>query len=189
MRSKQFLTKHWSNILIVAIIALLFIPQTGMPIKVFFNKLIAFSPSKISVEKQETLEDYQWTLKTIAGNETNLASSKGKVALINLWATWCPPCVAEMPSLQNLYNEYGDQVDFYFVSSESSEKLKKFMAHKGYDFPVYVHSYKAPGMLEASSIPTTYVLSKSGKIVIDKTGAANWDSTRVKNLLDELLKE
>ena len=63
------------------------------------------------------------------------------------------------------------------------------MAHKGYDFPVYVHNYKAPGMLEGNSIPTTYVLSKSGKIVVDKTGAANWDSTRVKKLLDELLKE
>ena len=125
MRSKQFLTKHWSNILIVAIIALLFIPQTGMPIKVFFNKLIAFSPSKISVEKQETLEDYQWTLKTIAGNETNLASSKGKVALINLWATWCPPLCGRNAFITKPLQRVWRPSGFLFCFFRESRKIEK----------------------------------------------------------------
>ncbi|WP_272864597.1 TlpA family protein disulfide reductase [Aureisphaera galaxeae] len=160
-----------------------------MPIKVLFNKLVAFNPSEIPLEKQEKLEDYQWPLENLKGNEMNLKSSEGKVVLINLWATWCPPCVAEMPALQNLYDAYGDRVDFYFVSAENPNKLRKFMDKKGYDLPVYLYEYKAPDLLESSSLPTTFILSKRGNIVVNKTGSARWDSDKVKELLDALLAE
>jgi len=189
MNLPVFVKKNWSNILILAIIALLFIPQTGMPIKVFFSRLISMSPSEISSEKRETLEQYNWQLETPEGERVNLSASEEKVILINFWATWCPPCVAEMPSLQNLYTEYGDRVDFYFVSMESTKKLNKFMEKKNYDFPVYIPKQQVPDAIESYSLPTTYVISKDGKIVIDKSGAADWDSDKVKKLLDGLLND
>jgi thiol-disulfide isomerase/thioredoxin len=189
MNLPVFLKKNWSNIMILAIIALLFIPQTGMPIRVFLNRMISMSPSEVASEKRETLKEYHWPLQTPNGERTNLSVSEGKVVLINFWATWCPPCVAEMPSLQQLYDHYGDRVDFYFVSAESPDKIAAFMAKKGYSFPVYLQKHQAPPPIETNSLPTTYVISKDGEIVIDKTGAADWDSDTVKQVLDGLLND
>lgn len=189
MNSSKFLKKNWSNLLIIVIIGLLLIPQTGMPVKVLFNRLISFSPSEIAVEKRKTLDTYNWSLETLDGGKANLSSSEGKVIFINFWATWCAPCVAEMPSLQNLYSDYKDKVDFYFVSMETPGKVDAFMEKKGYDFPVYIPKQQVPKAIESYSLPTTYVISKNGKIAIDKSGAADWDSEKTKGLLDGLINE
>ena len=184
-----FLKKNWGNILFIIFIALLFIPQTGMPIKVLVNRIIAFSPSEVDEEERILIQDYQWHLTSLEGNRVNFSEAKGKVILVNLWATWCPPCVAEMPSLQKLYDSYGDRVNFYFVSSESPEKLETFLQKKNYTLPVYVENQSAPEAMRTRSIPTTFVISKEGKIVINKSGAANWDSKKVHKTLDALLAE
>jgi len=183
----SFFKKNRSSILFIAVLALLFIPQTGMPIRIFINKLIAWSPSELASEKQIQLETFNWPLETRTGEATNLNTSEGKVVLINFWATWCPPCVAEMPSLQSLYDAYGTQVDFYFVTTDEDERVEQFMNKKGYDFPVQYIKYREPSALSTSSLPTTYVISKEGKIVMEKTGAANWDSKSVHATLDRLL--
>jgi thiol-disulfide isomerase/thioredoxin len=183
----KFLKKNGSTILVLAFVLLLLIPQTGMPIKVFFSRLLSFSPSEITVDKRESLEQYNWQLANPEGQPVNLAVSEGKVVLINFWATWCPPCVAEMPSLQNLYNEYGDRVDFYFVSMESPEKITAFMKKKDYDFPVYIPKQQIPEVIRGNTLPTTYIIGSSGEIVVDKKGAAKWDSDKTKELLDGLL--
>ncbi len=186
---KDFLKKNKGNLLLLAVIIILIIPQTGMPIKVLLNRYIAFSPSEVPAEKQEILTDYDWPLKKMDGSVINFETSKNRVSVVNLWATWCPPCVAEMPSLQALYDAYGDRVDFYFVSSESPEVLERFMTKKGYDMPVYLQGFKELELLKSTSIPTTYILSKEGKIVVNKSGAARWDSQSVKGLLEDLLAE
>jgi len=183
---KQALRKHWSTIALVVIIILFFIPQTSMPIRSFVSRITAFSPSEIDEEKQEVLTDYNWEL--VAENTSvNLKQSKGKVVLVNLWATWCPPCVAEMPSLQKLYDAYGDQVDFYFVTAEERLVVTKFMKKKGYTFPVYLQRFNAPAQLQEQSLPTTFLIGKDGKIVIRKTGAADWDSKSTREIVEQLL--
>lgn len=186
---KAFFKKNWSNVLLAIIILLLFIPQTAMPIKVFFSRLFSFSPSEIAVEKRAALDTYQWELASLEGGRLSLAASEEKVILINFWATWCPPCVAEMPSLQSLYNDYGEKVDFYFVSMEDPEKIAPFMEKRGYDFPVFIPIQEVPNAIRSNSLPTTYVISKKGDIVIDKSGAADWDSEKVREVLDQLLVE
>ena len=183
-----FLKRNWGNILFIAFIILLFIPQTGMPIRVFVNRIIAFSPSEVDEEDVVFLEDYKWNLTTLEGGRVNFADSEGKVILVNLWATWCPPCVAEMPSLQKLYDTYGDKVAFYFVSSESPDKLSAFLQKKGYDFPVFVEKQAPPKLLQSRSLPSTFVIAKDGRIVIYKTGAADWNSNKVHNILEGLLQ-
>ncbi len=185
----HFIKKNWSNILFALVIVLLIIPQTGMPIKVFVTRLIAFSPSEVDEKDIVVLNDYRWNLTKLEGSQVNFVQSKGKVTLINLWATWCPPCVAEMPSLQKLYNRYGDRVDFYFVSSEESPRLQKFLQKKEYDLPVYIERHAPPALLQTTSIPTTYVISKSGQIVVNETGAADWNSEKVYEILDALVQE
>ena len=181
--------KNWQNIIFVLVLILLFIPQTGFPIKVFVNRLISFGPTEVVKEKQFGLSTYNWTLQNLEGEVINFEKSEGKVILLNIWATWCPPCVAEMPSLQRLYDAYGDRVAFYFVSNETPEKLHRFMNKKGYDFPVYIPKGMAPENLSSNSLPTTYVISKQGKILIEKMGAADWETESTKKLLDRLLAQ
>ncbi|MDT0554711.1 TlpA family protein disulfide reductase [Patiriisocius hiemis] len=184
----RYLKKNWLTILFLLFIALQFIPATSFPIKVFLNKLISFAPSEVLAEKREKLEDYTWELTSTDDKYTNLTSSKGNVIVINLWATWCPPCVAEMPAFQNLYDVYGENVDFYFVTNESKEVIDKFIKKNNYTFPVYISNSLPPSMLQSKSLPTTYIIDKKGSIVIEKTGAADWDNDSVKETLDSLLK-
>lgn len=189
MEIKGFIKKQWSNILFGVFLILLIIPQTRMPIQVFVQRLISFSPSETSEKKRETLEDYHWPMLTLEREQKNLAASKNRVALINMWATWCPPCVAEMPSMQKLYDDYGDQVDFYFITTDDLARIDKFMTKNDYDLPIYLQTHDAPQKLESSLLPTTFVISKSGQIVVRETGSADWNSKKTRKLLDNLLAE
>ncbi len=123
------------------------------------------------------------------GGTANFSEAKGKVIVLNFWATWCPPCVAEMPSFQKLYDDFGNEVEFYFVSQEEEGPLKRFLEKKGYDLPVYRSLSYIPEQLVSNSLPTTYVISKSGDIVVEKTGAADWNTEGFRQLLRELLGE
>ncbi|WP_424493804.1 TlpA family protein disulfide reductase [Salinimicrobium sp. GXAS 041] len=185
----KFLKNQWSNILFLVIIVLLFIPATRKPIQVQLNRIISFSPSTIPETKRNQLLDYNWRLKDMEGNISNLKKARGEVVIINFWATWCPPCIAEMPSFQKIVDTYGDRVQFFFVSSEEQEKLNSFMRKKDYNLPVYQPLSQPSRMLDAASLPTTYVLSREGEIVVSKTGAADWNSKAFRKLLDELLQE
>jgi len=186
---RNFLKKNWSNILFLLFIIVLIIPQTRMPIQVAVQRLISFSPSEINKEERVFLKDYNWELTSLSNEKVHFSSSKGKVVIVNYWATWCPPCVAEMPSFQNLYNLYGDRVDFYFVSSDKRTSLQKFLNIKGYQLPVYKEKSPSPTLLYSEVLPTTFVISKEGEIVINETGAAAWDSDKMKTLIENLLKE
>jgi thiol-disulfide isomerase/thioredoxin len=187
--TSKFIKKHWSNILFFVFLALLIIPQTRMPIQVFVQRIISFSPSEKKESERETLQDYNWNLQQLNAEVINFSQSKGKLAIVNFWATWCPPCVAEMPSFQKLYDSYGDKVDFYFVTSEKPEKVEKFMEKNGYTLPIFLQSFEAPKMLESYALPTTYLISKTGVIVIDEEGAADWNSQKMRALLEKLLNE
>jgi len=99
----KLVRKHWSNILIILVIILFTIPQTRTEIQIFVNRLLASTPAKIEVKDQKELTSYYWPLEDPYGRRKNLESSKNKVIFMNYWATWCPPCIAEMPDLEKLY--------------------------------------------------------------------------------------
>ncbi len=86
-------------------------------------------------------------------------------------------------------NAYGDRISFLLVSSEDPAKLKHFLSESGYDLPVYVQQSELPSAFQVSSIPTTFIISKSGEIVVDKNGAANWNSEAFRHQLDELINQ
>lgn len=180
------------NLLFIVVIALLLIPQTRKPIQVFINKGVALvvKPSVLDASERQSLSNYDWQLKNTSGHEFDFSSAEGKVIVINFWATWCPPCIAEMPSLEELYKRYqaNDEVVFLFVSNEDTEVLSEFMTKKNYSFQVYQSLTNYPAEFDVTSIPRTFIISKKGEIVIDKSGAADWSSERVTNTIDELLK-
>ncbi|MEL6916942.1 MAG: TlpA disulfide reductase family protein [Bacteroidota bacterium] len=181
-------SKLINGAVLVFLMLYLFTP-VGFYIKVQINSLLSFSPSALVSEEQERLTDYQWPLKKQKGGGFNLEENRGKVVLLNFWATWCAPCVAEMPSFQKLYDRYSKKVEFVFLASDTEQKVGAFLHKKNYTFPVYFAQAKAPDQLSHKSIPTTYIIDRKGNIVLKEVGTANWNSDMVSNLLDELLKE
>ncbi|WP_299781966.1 redoxin family protein [uncultured Formosa sp.] len=179
-----------SNIIFGAFLVLLIIPQTRQPIQVFIQKGLAlFGPSVEAIENQKQIDSYQWKLIDLDGNSYDFKSAQGKVVLVNFWATWCPPCIAEMPSLVNLHQDYKDKVQFLFVSNEEQKVIESFLKKKGFHIPVHQPISVIPERLNTSTIPRTLLISKAGNIVIDKTGASNWNSDTVRETIDKLLNE
>ncbi|MCT8340963.1 TlpA family protein disulfide reductase [Flavobacteriaceae bacterium TK19130] len=184
----KFIRKNWGNILFVIVLALLLIPQTRMFIQVPLQRLLSISPSELSEEERIMIEEYRWQLEDSKGSPIQFEEAKGEVVVLNFWATWCPPCVAEMPSLQALYDSFGDQVEFYFVTSEDTTVVARFMEKNDYNLPIYFQKYRAPKQLQVTSLPTTFIISKEGTIVVKKTGAADWNSDRIHDIVKQLLK-
>jgi thiol-disulfide isomerase/thioredoxin len=177
------------NIIFFIVIGALLIPQTRQPIQIFLHKGLAFiSPSTISESKQVRLVNYNWKLKDENNVILNFEDVKGKVVLVNFWATWCPPCIAEMPSMQLLYDDYKDKIEFVFVSNEEYSKITPFLIKNNYSFKVYNPVTNYPETFDVTSIPRTFLINKSGNIVIDKNGAANWNSESVRAAIDNLLR-
>jgi rhodanese-related sulfurtransferase/thiol-disulfide isomerase/thioredoxin len=129
--------------------------------------------------------DYNFDLQNLQGEPLSLASLKGKVVFMNFWATWCPPCVAEMPNIQSLYGKMpADQVAFVMVSlDDDPEKARKFIDRKGFTFPVYTPQGPMPSAYASQVIPTTFVLSPDGKVVARHDGMADYDSDKFRNFL------
>ncbi len=184
-----------SDVIFIALIIALFIPNSRVAIGGFVNRvksmIIEPSVEKHGEEVVLTANDYFWELEDINGNKVNLQDYQGKVVFLNLWATWCPPCVGEMPGIQQLYDKFkdNDDVRFLLVSNESSQKVKPFIEKKSYTFPVYTTQYQSPKVFFSQSIPTTFVISKDGKIKIKETGALNWGGSKMEGIINDLIKE
>ncbi|QDO94155.1 redoxin domain-containing protein [Formosa sediminum] len=178
------------NIVFAIGLVLLIIPQTRQPIQVFIQKgLAVFSPSVTEKSEQQDVNSYQWHLKDLEGQSYNFKFAQNQVVLLNFWATWCPPCIAEMPSLVALHKDYKDKVQFLFVSNEDEDVIVAFLKKHNYTIPVHQPMSAVPERLHTSTIPRTLLISKSGKIVIDKTGASNWNSNTVRTTIEQLLAE
>ncbi|TBN04691.1 TlpA family protein disulfide reductase [Hyunsoonleella flava] len=180
--------QHIKNLIFLGVAALFIIPQTRKPIQVLVNRGLAlFSPSTIEASKQQHIGEIDWVLIDINGEGLNFRDTKGKVVLINFWATWCPPCIAEMPSMDKLYADYSNKIEFLFVSDEKQEVIKKFLNKNEYNFNVYKPVTKYPEVFDVGGIPRTFLIDTNGNIIIDKTGAANWNSETVRETIDKLL--
>ncbi len=181
-----------SNIIFVGLIALVLFTPVGSKLKYWTSKLMAsFTPSVQKVEKREKLTDYRWQLTDNNGQPFDLSLFQGKVIFLNTWATWCPPCIAEMPAIQELYNKYRNNpgVAFVFATTDPKDTVDKFMTGKGYNLPVYYIQSAPPPQLASNTIPITFLIGKNGGIAIRKVGAADWSSRKVTGTIDQLLKE
>lgn len=177
-----------SDIIFLVVIALLIIPQTRHPIQIALHSVISkFNPSVIDKEDRKKVLYTNWKLRDLNGVEQDFVETKGKVVFVNLWATWCPPCIAEFQSVQDLYDDYKEEIVFLLVSDESPSVINNFLDKKGYEIQIFNPLTNYPSDFNPTSIPRTYIIDKSGYIVVDKKGAANWNSEKVRDQLDELL--
>ena len=189
MEPKKSKKSTIQNIVFILIIAVLLFSPLGTFVKVQLNRFIAFSPKTIAITDQKMLSSYQWKLKDATGRTVSLEDYKGKIVFINFWATWCPPCIAEMPSIQKLYADYQDKMVFLFVTTDSFEIAKAFMIKEDLTLPVYQSLSNPPVEMESSTIPATYLIEQSGNVIVAKIGTANWNSNSFREKLDQLLKK
>jgi thiol-disulfide isomerase/thioredoxin len=128
--------------------------------------------------------DRHWKLETLEGQERTFGSFAGRVVFVNVWATWCPPCVAEVPSIQDLHDAVKDQgVEFVMVTIEPPDDVLRFVAAKGWHVPVYVARGNMPDVFQCTAIPTTFVVNRRGEVVFRHTGAADWNTAAFRDFL------
>lgn len=134
-----------------------------------------------------TEADFSLKLMDRDGKVTSLADLKGKVIFMNFWATWCPPCIAEMPSIDKLHEEMGDEVAFVILSLDKNFELAKaFDKRKGYNLPIYAPASNLPPMYQSSAIPTTYVIDAAGNLALIHKGMADYSNSEFKDFLRSL---
>ncbi len=114
---------------------------------------------------------------------------RGKTIFINFWASWCPPCVAEMPSMNSMYLNLKDQKDLSFIFINLDEQIqtaKEFLKKNQYDIPLQRAEGFIPTDLYTGTLPTTIVLNKEGHIVLNHTGMENYNTEKFKEKLKAL---
>jgi peroxiredoxin len=150
-------------------------------------------PPGVDIEKSEVgFKAPAFTVRNLKGQRVQLADHKGKVIILNLWATWCGPCRVEMPGMENLYRRYRSQgLEILAVSLDkgSSDKVQTFADEYRLSFPVLLDS---DGQVESRyhtlTIPTTFVIDKKGMVVAKVDGAKHWESEETFKAIEYLLK-
>lgn len=131
--------------------------------------------------------NFDLKLRDPNGNIVPLSDLKGKVIFMNLWATWCPPCVAEMPSINELHQEMGDEVAFVMLSLDRDfKKAVSFKKEKNYQLPIYTAASQLPSMYRSSAIPVTYVIDADGNLALTHKGMGSYNTNKFKNFLKGL---
>jgi len=174
----------------LAIMAFLFGTGLHTPVFGFLQGLVLKTGIiQPSIEEEDVqLASYDFQLLDQDGKRVPFSEFKEEVVFINFWATWCPPCVAEMPDIQDLYNEMNEEgIKFVLISLDDEfQKAKRFVEKKDFNFPIYQLASPLPEVYESSSIPTTYVISPEGKIVVSKSGMAKYNTKKFKDYLRKL---
>ena len=120
-----------------------------------------------------------FTLKTLEGEPVALDETKGKVVVLDFWATWCPPCREELPSVEKLRQEFAGQVEFYGINDEDSGTVKDFLKKHGYEMTVLMDGRRAVHrQYGVSSIPTMLIIDKQGVIREQLVGSRSESNLR-----------
>jgi len=185
--------RNFSTIIVGALaLVLLFVPEAKATMQQGLMKLGLFEPKLEMIEQtaaptQEA--NYVFEMVYADGKAVNLEDLKGKVVFINFWATWCPPCIAEMPSIQKLYDKVKDDQEIVILTVEvegKRDKAAKFMERKKLSLPVVYPNSAIPTEFFNGSLPTTVILDKKGNIAHTTMGMADYSGQDVVDFLNEL---
>ena len=133
--------------------------------------------------------DYSFSIQDLEGVKVAFNDFKGKVLFINLWATWCGPCRAEMPGIQSLSEKLkAEHVEFIMISLDKEAtlpKVKSYIENNQFTFPVFMPHKNIPEQFQVPSIPTTFIVGKDGKILMKEIGTRNYDTRNMVDFLKE----
>lgn len=189
--SKRYFNKK--NIVNVILISLMLLIAFVPPVKAYFiqglMQIGLFTPSEQTKNATVPTDLSKIVFTDSKGNQVSLADLKGKIVFLNFWATWCPPCIAEMPSINKLAQLYKDDKDLVFMMVDADGDFSKsidFMSKRQYSLPVYKTVSSVPEVIFGGSLPTTIVLDKQGRLSFREVGAANYNSKKFINFIEKL---
>lgn len=189
MKLIEQLKKNWFIfLLIIAIAFLLIVPDA----KIFLLRGLIKTGLYNANTKKENIkipkpENIFFVDET--GIQKSLEDLKGKVVFINFWATWCPPCAAEMPTINALYNKMKNDNHFIFIMVDADNDFKRslpFMQSHHYNFPVYNFNGNIPQTIYSGTLPQTIIINAEGNIVQRHAGIANYDTQSMIDFLHSL---
>jgi thiol-disulfide isomerase/thioredoxin len=181
--------KNWGSILFYAVI-LIFIFSPGAKAWLL-QRVISTGLFNAEIKKEQpgnVAHSPAFVFTDANGNTISSASLKGKVVFINFWASWCPPCRAEMPSLNKLYTQLRNDNHFVFLfvnEDEDKTKAVSYIQNNNFSIPLYSQS-DVTEELFSGTLPTTILLDKEGKIVMKHEGIADYDNEEFIRQLKEL---
>jgi cytochrome c biogenesis protein CcmG/thiol:disulfide interchange protein DsbE len=126
-------------------------------------------------------------------NKLNLSELKGSVVFINFWATWCEPCIDELPSMEMLFKRFSTNPRFKLITilfKDDKQKVLRYMEENGYTFPVYVNpDGTAAKKFGITGVPETFIIDKKGVLRDKKIGPEQWDSPIIMEMLLSMIHE
>jgi len=143
---------------------------------------------KVGLAKSNIAPDF--TLNDMEGNSHTLSQYRGQVILIDFWATWCPPCVVEIPHFVKLYNKYNEKGFVILGASldNNEKKLKSFVSNQAMNYPVLVNAGNVSSKYAIQAIPTAYLIDKQGKIEKKFVGYRPGYEKEIEKILLKLLE-
>ena len=156
-------------------------PRLGLPLPRL--------PVSVGASAVVDVKNSEWKLRKLDSSEVSFSEFAGKVIFLNLWGTWCEPCVWEMPHLQALYDSLkGEPIAFLTVADEPLATLRVFATKEALTMPMYQSVSKKPPGFDIEARPATLILNKTGNVVLSEVGAARWSDQSVIKLIRNLYK-
>ena len=156
-----------------------------MQVKTTLTDPLFVKASQILADEDADVQKADFALKDMQGKTVTLSNLRGKVVLVNFWATWCPPCRMEMPDLDAIYTRQQSKgLVVLAITNEDASKVGPFLAKNGYHLPVLLDpGRKVATQFHADGIPKSVVFNREGKLVaiaIDQTGERQFQAMLVK---------
>ena len=193
MKIVQYIRSNIGNVIFIIITALVFFNTDARTLLIRGFMLTGLFNAEVSTETQKPdlnrLAPAGMTFRKENGELLNLSENKGKVYFINFWASWCPPCRAEMPSINNLASkiENKDKISFIMVDVDNKmDASVKYMKKYSFNLQVYSSVSPIPEQIFNGTLPTTLIIGPDGNIVFYHTGMADYNTTEMINFLNTL---
>jgi peroxiredoxin len=155
--------------------------------------ILDWPPMQVKAPGQRNVEAPEFALADLAGNRVRLSDHRGHVVLLNFWATWCPPCRAEMPSMETLYQAYRDRgLVILAISGDRTGRdvVESFVQELDLNFPILLDpNGEVFGQYGVRGLPASFLLDRRGRIVSAEAGARDWNSQVARQVVAVLLKE
>jgi thiol-disulfide isomerase/thioredoxin len=187
----DWIKKNWVTTLLTVFIAVMVVSPNAK--SWVLEQLVSIGLFRAEIKKEdskgnEAATSFNFTSE--AGVTTSTSSLIGKVIFINFWASWCPPCRAEMPSLHKLYKKLKDDNRFVFLfinEDDDKTKAKQYLQKSDFTISLFGRIGEVPSEIFSGTLPTTIVIDKQGKVVLHHTGMAGYNTDAFIKQLKELL--